>query len=79
MPTEEWGESRLDASVILELIDPTEYLALTATQKDYLKIILSCGTINMNPDHQTRDWLLAIFPSGNTYDALVARFFMDVE
>jgi len=79
MPEEEWGESRLDTSEIMELIDPAEYLALSSENRDFLKIILSCGTVNMNPNHITRDWIFGIFPSGNTYNALVTRFFKDVD
>jgi len=79
MPIVEYGESHISTSSILELIDPDEYDVLPAAAKDKFRIIISCGFVNMNPNHPIRDWLFALFPSGNSYNALRARFYQEVE
>lgn len=42
------GDNIFFSHRILEALDPTEHAALTATQKDGLKILLSCGRVDLN-------------------------------
>ena len=75
----DWGESRCDTSEILECIDPTEYLNLSDEHKETIRLVLSCATVDMNPNSTIRSWLFTIFPSGTSYNALYARFSKDNE
>jgi hypothetical protein len=69
-----YGWNPCSTSDILECIDPAEYAALVDAAKDGLRMILSCGTVSMYPGSKARTWLFQIFPSGVTYNALMAKF-----
>jgi len=49
---------------ILECIDPTEYAALVEAAKDGLRIILSCGIVDLSSTSSIRANLNLIFPVG---------------
>ena len=71
----EYGWKPCPTYMILELIDPVEYTALSDAAKDRLKLILSCGAIDMRVSNVVHSWLFAIFPVGTTTNArLLARF-----
>lgn len=46
---------------IFELIDPTEYNALSALNKDVVRIILSMGKVDLNEGSQAQTLLWTIF------------------
>jgi len=69
-----YGWNPCYTSEILACVDPTEYAALVDTAKDGLRIILACGVVNMTPGSILRTQLFQIFPSGVTYNALMAKF-----
>ena len=46
---------------VASCIDPTEYLALVAASKDGVKIVLSCGLVDMRDGQWARTTLFAIF------------------
>jgi hypothetical protein len=74
MATADYGFNPCPTYVILECIDPTEYAALVDAAKDGLRILLSCGELDMSPGNINRTRLFQIFPSGVTYNALTAKF-----
>jgi len=51
---------------ILDAIVPAEYAALVEAAKDGLRIILSCGHIDLHEGGTTWNNLHAIFPDGKT-------------
>jgi len=51
---------------ILEAMDTTEYNALTDTQKDGVKILLSCGRVDLNVGKAGRVRLLNWFGAQST-------------
>ncbi len=53
-------------SAIVEAIKPSEYQALNDTQKDYLRLIISCGTFNAADGSRIRAALLSMFGEGTT-------------
>ncbi len=53
-------------STILEVMKPSEYQALNDTQKDYLRLIISCGSFNAADGSKIRDALLGMFGEGTT-------------
>ena len=61
------GARDFPTNKILECISPAEYQALTDVKKDYLKMILSCGTIYFTIGSSMRDVILdTMFPVGTT-------------
>lgn len=56
---------------LLEALDITEYNALSDANKERVKILLSCGTINLAVGSQTRSILDTIFPTGTATNAAV--------
>lgn len=69
-----YGDCIVYTSSILECIDATEYAALSDAAKDGVRILLSCGTVNMKAGSRCREILNQIFPSGITHDAIVAKW-----
>ena len=59
---------------ILDSLSPTEYSALTEAKKDYVRMIISAGTINFREGSSIWNALMvAIFPQGTvTHTALKA-------
>ncbi len=51
---------------LFEAIDKPEFNALTTGNKDLVRMILSCGVIDMNVGSFIRDKLFEIFPDGTT-------------
>lgn len=51
----------VEAFLVLECIDPTEYAALPLASQDGVKIILSCGMVNMAHDGLLYGYLSSIF------------------
>lgn len=56
---------------LLEALDITEYNALSDANKERVKILLSCGTINLAVGSQARGILDTIFPIGTATNAAV--------
>lgn len=56
---------------LLEALDITEYNALSDANKERVKILLSCGTINLAVGSQARSILDTIFPIGTATNAAV--------
>lgn len=52
--------------IVLDCIEPSEYTALADAAKDGLRIILSCGQVDISGTSIVRARLNAIFPSGIT-------------
>jgi hypothetical protein len=69
-----YGTLIVPTSSLLECVDATEYLALSATEKDVLRIILSVGSVNMGAGSKIRTMLATLFPSGVTHDAIAAQW-----
>ena len=62
---------QIEAAQLYDAIDRVEYTALSASQQDRVKIILSLGRINTSQGTQARDEILEIFPpGGDTITAL---------
>lgn len=60
---------------VASCIDFTEYAALTDAQKDKVKIVLSCGFVDMRDGQWTRTILFTIFNEASaTRIALIAMF-----
>jgi len=58
--------------LFLEVIVASEYNALTNGQKEKLKMILSCGTVDMMVGSLVRADIFTLFPEGTeTYDNLI--------
>jgi len=57
---------------IYNIIDPTEFTALTAANQVLIRDILNMGQIDASPGTSIRARLVAIFPSGTTRAALNA-------
>lgn len=60
------GWDHLETEFLFELIDSAEFNALSTAQKDYLRIMLSCGRINFRPNRVARNLFLSYFPIGTT-------------
>jgi hypothetical protein len=75
MPGVSFGNDPVSTSTILECVDAVEYTELSDAQKDALKIVLSCGTVNMGSGSIIRSWVLdVIFPSGTSHNAIASKF-----
>jgi len=62
---------QIEAAQLYDAIDRVEYTALSASQQDRVKIILSLGRINTSQGTQARAEILEIFPpGGDTITAL---------
>lgn len=74
MPSESLASDRFFTHYLLQIVlaYPSEYAALSDVNKNKLKMILSCGIINMNNGSFMREKVFEIFPSGDIYDALTA-------
>ena len=71
------GSYIVRTEAVLDCVDPGEYASLVDAAKDGLRIILACGTIDMQSGSTSRTRLLQIFPSGITHDAIVGKFTVD--
>jgi hypothetical protein len=49
---------------ILECVDPGEYSALSAENKEFLHVLLSCGILDLEGDTKAHGLLFAIFAAG---------------
>jgi hypothetical protein len=66
-----YGWHPFSTSIILDCLDPVEYLALSADLKQALLLVVSAGQINFREGSRMWDTLHAIFPDGtNTWVAL---------
>jgi len=74
MPGNSLASDRFLTNHLLEIVltYPSEYAALSDADKDRLKMIISCGVINMNNGSYMREKVFEMFPSGDIYDALTA-------
>ena len=63
---------------VFNLIEGSEYVALTVDQKDYLRILLSCVMVDLRTGSQMRAVLFALFGAGSLtrtrLEALLAEF-----
>lgn len=60
-------------SLLLDNIVPSEFNALSAANKDALRMIISCGGIDMQEGTPNRTKFFALFPDGTTtYDNVMA-------
>lgn len=68
------GDSEYSTGILFECIDQTEYAALTPAKQDAVRIILSCGDVNMKEGSKARTLLMTtVFPEGTlTYTNLMA-------
>lgn len=57
---------------VYNLIDPTEFVALTAANQQLVRDILGMGTVDASAGTSVRARMVAIFPSGTTRTALNA-------
>lgn len=57
---------------IYNLIDPTEFSALTAANQQLVRDIIGMGTVDASPGTSVRARMVALFPSGTTRTALNA-------
>ena len=62
------ASSRFHTMHLLEVIvsDPAEYVALTDAKKARVRMILSCGIINMGENNPVKDEFFTLFPEGTT-------------
>jgi len=64
-------EFRIETHKILSVTKLSELAALSDTNKEIYKLIISAGTVNLNEDSWVHDRLWAMFPVGSeTGDAL---------
>jgi len=62
----------ISTSTILSATKASEYNALTSGQKDYFRMIISCGHFNAASGSKIRDALLSMFGEGTeTREAIV--------
>ena len=65
------GRGTVAAHEVVDCIDGAEYAALSATAKEYLRMVVSAGTVHLG-DGATRAALKTLFPVGVTRTALIA-------
>lgn len=72
--------ARIYTSVILDSIDTSEYLALSSTNKEVLKMIISAGVVSFDADSPTYQRLNIMFPVGSTtWNNLLSNRYKDRE
>jgi len=65
------ASSHFETYRLIEVIVPSEYNALSDANKERIKMILSCGTIDMRSGSFIREMIFGLFPEGtDTYSAL---------
>lgn len=63
----------LTGAEIFDAIDLVEFEALEAAAQERIKFLIQIsGAIHVGPNSKARAWLLDAFPSGSTFDELVA-------
>lgn len=67
----DWGYSQLQDGLfytheIVECVDDTEYVALSASQKSVFALIMSLGVIDLSEGMQIRNKLWTMFGDGTT-------------
>lgn len=67
------NRSTLTGADIFDAVDLTEFEALSTSAQDRVKFLIQIsGDIPVGPSSKARAWLLDAFPSGGTFDELVA-------
>jgi hypothetical protein len=54
-------QRRADSFEVLNVVDPTEYAALPEASKDAVRLIISCGTLDLAGTGKVMQYLNAIF------------------